>query len=349
MAKKLTILQIVTRRQYRGAEMFASKLSEGLVALGHQVVFLGLYAAPLADLQPKGAECFDLDGNSASFISLDLLRNLKQFIADHKPDVIQANGSDTLKYAALCKSQFPQIPFIYRLISMPSYWMGTNPIKRMVYRYFYGKTDFVTGVGRPAIEQLCNLMNYPPAQTNVIYRGVDEDVFDKNASREMLRKALNLSAQAQVFITVGALKDEKDHHFMIEAFAQMNHFEKERHLVILGEGDLKGVLQAKSKSLGLEMKIHFVGFKDNVGEWLAGSDLFLLTSRIEGVPGVVIEAAIQELTTLALDVGGVREVIKHEETGIALPNREVDSFAFYADYLLNNPALLAEMGRMQEN
>lgn len=344
MAKKLTILQLVTRRQYRGAEMFASKLSEGLVSQGYRVIFLGLYAPPPADLQPKGAECYDLNGDSSGFVSVKLLKSLKKFIADNQPDVIQANGSDTLKYSALCKRHFPRIPLIYRLISMPSYWMGTNPFKRMVYRYFYSKIDFVSGVGRPAIDQLVELMNYPPANTNVIYRGVDEHLFDKEICRQTLRNELNISQTAKVLITVGALKDEKDHHFMINAFAQMNHFDKELHLVLLGEGDLKSDLVAKSKSIGFENKVHFVGFKDNVGEWLAGADLFLLTSKIEGVPGVVLEAAIQNIPTLAIDVGGVREVIEHEKTGISLHERDFKSFAFKADYLLSQPTLLAEMG-----
>jgi len=344
MAKKLTILQVVTRRQYRGAEMFAAKLSEGLVANGHRVIFLGLYPAPSDDLKPAGADCFDLNGNNSVFISIKLVNKLKAFIAEHKPDIIQANGSDTLKYTALCKSKFPLIPLVYRLISMPSYWMGTNPIKRMVYRFFYSKTDFVTGVGLPAVEQLIELMNYPPAQTNVIYRGVAEDMFDKSASREKLKSTLGISEKAKILISVGALKDEKDHDFMIDAFAQMYHFEKEIHLVLLGEGDLKPVLQEKCKALSLENKVHFVGFHENVGEWLAGADLFLLTSKIEGVPGVVLEAAIQEVATIALDVGGVREVIIHEQTGIAYKNRDAKAFAFHADYLLNNPDLLVEMG-----
>ncbi|MFC2186928.1 glycosyltransferase [Fulvivirgaceae bacterium LMO-SS25] len=344
MANKLTILQIVTRRQYRGAEMFASKLSEGLVGQGHRVIFLGLYPPPPVDLQPQGAECQDLNGDSSAFISPKLLKELKQFIAEYKPDIIQANGSDTLKYSALCKRHFPQIPLIYRLISMPSYWMGTNPFKRMVYRFFYSKTNFVSGVGRPAIDQLVELMNYPPAKTNVIYRGVDEHLFDKDSCRQTLGAELNIPQTAKVLITVGALKDEKDHHFMIDAFAQMNHHDKELHLILLGEGDLKMDLMAKCKSIGFGNKVHFVGFKDNVGEWLAGADLFLLTSKIEGVPGVVLEAAIQKLPALAIDVGGVREVIEHKITGIALPEREVKSFAFKADYLLSQPALLAEMG-----
>jgi glycosyltransferase involved in cell wall biosynthesis len=112
---------------------------------------------------------------------------------------------------------------------------------------------------------------------------------------------------------------------------------------LLGEGDLENELKERAKALGIGARVHLLGFKDNVGEWLSGADLFLLTIKIEGVPGVVLEAAIQRIPTLAIDVGGVREVIIHEQTGFTLPSRDAKAFAFYADYLLEQTEVLTEM------
>src|SRR5687768_16412860 len=98
----MKILQIVTKRQFRGAEVFAAKLSEELLKKGIEILFVGLYSPPQKCISVPGAVNLDLNGKN-QFLSISLVRNLAKLIMAEEPDIIQANGSDTLKYAVAAR------------------------------------------------------------------------------------------------------------------------------------------------------------------------------------------------------------------------------------------------------
>src|SRR4051812_29547527 len=98
----MKILQLVTRRQYRGAEVFAAELSSMLSSHGHTVIYTGLYDPPANALVAEGSINKDLGGKKM-FLNPWLLWKLIILIRTSKPDIIQANGSDTLKYAVFAK------------------------------------------------------------------------------------------------------------------------------------------------------------------------------------------------------------------------------------------------------
>src|SRR5687768_10410933 len=99
----MRIIQIVTRRQRRGAEVFATQLSDGLASRGHEVFVIGLYPPPKDVLVPSGASAFDLTSVGRGRLSASRIRELAALLKRHKPDLVQANGSDTLKYAVLAR------------------------------------------------------------------------------------------------------------------------------------------------------------------------------------------------------------------------------------------------------
>lgn len=112
------ILQLVTKRQYRGAEVFAAELSGLLADAGH-TVYSQDYKAPANTLTARSVVNIDLDGSKSPF-SVGLLFKLIKPIKKIKPDIIQANGSDTLKYAVFAKLVNPRLNIVYRNISMVS-------------------------------------------------------------------------------------------------------------------------------------------------------------------------------------------------------------------------------------
>lgn len=340
----IRILQLVTKRQYRGAEVFAAELSALLAANGHQVWFAGLYAAPDQPLIAQQSTNIDLNGSKKAF-SFDLLKKLRRLVADINPDIIQANGSDTLKYAVLLKSiYFPKKPVVYRNISMVSSWTKSGSLKTWINQQLFRRVDFVTSVGQESLDDLVKTYHYPVAQTQLIRRGIPDQVVDAAASRQALAVEFGFSPNDPLLLHVGQFSDEKNHPFMLQAFEQVRKKIPQARLIFIGEGKNWSSVRQQIAEQQLNTHVFLAGHRSPVQQWLAAADLFVLGSTIEGVPGVILEAGMQSVPSVAVNVGGVGEVVKQDITGKLLPAHDANAFANAVVELLENASLRKQLG-----
>lgn len=105
---------------------------------GHEVLYVGLYETTESELIAKDAENIDLGGKRGTF-SVKLLLRLIKLIKTRKPDIIQANGSDTLKYSAIAKLFCPHMNIIYRNISIVSARTKPGSLRTKLNRLFLKK------------------------------------------------------------------------------------------------------------------------------------------------------------------------------------------------------------------
>lgn len=331
----MKILQLVTRRQYRGAEVFAATLSSELLHQNHQIIFAGLYAPPGKDLNVGGALNVDLTQNGSTPSFIHVLSRLIVLINRERPDVIQANGSDTLKFAVASRIRTPRIPIVYRNISIISSWIRSSMLKKAFYRFLFQRTDHISSVGYNSRQDLISLFNLPEQKVSVIRRGIPIKREDKTAARELMMKKFLLQATDKIVVHVGNFSAEKNQKFLVQVFDELrNHHDIK--LIMVGDGPLFEKIQMQVKSAQLQERIFFAGFNANPEVFLASSDLAVLCSYVEGVPGVVLEAAAQKVPVLAINVGGVSEVIVHEQTGVLVPNHDVPLFAYHLVKILED-------------
>src|SRR5690606_34399956 len=92
-------------------------------------------------------------------------------------------------------------------------------------------------------------------------------------------------------------------------------------------------------------KIILAGYRNDLPELNAAADVLLLSSFIEGVPGVILEAGLQETPSVSVNVGGVKEVVINNETGILIDQHDVQLFSKAVVGLLNDKRKTQEMGR----
>ena len=323
--------------------MFASELASLLVQNNHQVLFVGLYFPPSNTLSASGAINIDLNG-SKTFFNLRLLFSLIRLIKKEKPDIIQANGSDTLKYAVIAKLFIPKIKIIYRNISIISAWSKKGSMKQKFNKWLFKRVDFVTSVGQQALENLINTYNYPNEKTKMIRRGIPQFDFNQLQSRTAIANEFEFDVSNKILMHIGQFSPEKNHRFLIESFIQIHQHYSNVKLILIGEGKLYEEIRELVKDRGMEGNVFFAGHRNEVQRLLAGSDLFVLTSNIEGVPGVVLEAGMQSIPTLAINVGGVGEVVIANKTGVLLAEHNVTLFSNAAISLIQNDSLRKELG-----
>jgi len=163
-----------------------------------------------------------------------------------------------------------------------------------------------------------------------IYNGVDCARF--NQALTPAKEIQNFKQQGKYLIgTVGRLQAEKNQKLIISAFAQMIELNPALRsqvvLIIVGDGPDRQMLRALVEFHHLEDQVFMAGARNDVPNFLAGFDLFVLSSLIEGVSNTILEAMCMGLPVLATDVGGNRELLVDGETGTLVASEDSSAMA----------------------
>jgi len=321
----MKVLQLITRPQRRGAEIFALDLAGELDRRGHRTLVAALYAPidggelPLRERDLR----FDFAGDSATErlpgIQPFLLRRLLAAIDDFAPDVVQVNGSRTVKYGSAARRLRRRAPWalVYRSIGTPGDWTGGRLRTELYRRLVISAVDAVVAVSRNTLDDLrrCYRLAVP---ATVLPRAVAPAPAGAGCRRDELRRRLDAPANVPVLLFAGRLSREKrpDRLLHIAARAADRQAEAGRpvpHLWIAGAGPLREETECQAAAAGLPVRL--LGERDDVLDLMSAADLLLLTSDTEGLPGVVLEAGSVGLPTVATRVGGVDECIRDTVTG----------------------------------
>ncbi|MBB6327828.1 glycosyltransferase involved in cell wall biosynthesis [Algoriphagus iocasae] len=341
----MKIIQLVTSRKFRGAEISAKLLSEKLLSYGHQIWFVGLYSNDNLDvLSVKDGVNIDLINRKKGGLDFNLFFQLRKLFDSIQPDIIQANGSDTFKYAVLGLLGNKKPKLVYRNISIMSHWVKDRLLIKSFYKLLAKRVDCFVSVGELASSDLQVLLKLPSNKLIVIKRGIIAESVDKTKARSVLEEKYSIHSNDFLLIQVGSLSKEKNIEFSLELIHKLNARNIDVKLLIVGEGPEKERLQIKARELKIDQRVMFTGNVKNPQNYLAGADLLMMTSEIEGVPGAVIEAAFHKIPAIGVNVGGVKEVIIHEETGFLIDTHSINLFEEYIDKLVYCKSKLIALG-----
>ncbi len=195
----------------------------------------------------------------------------------------------------------------------------------------------------------------PEKKISVIHNGVDARRFDvREGTRHAIRHSLRFSDSDLVLIAVARFHAGKGHPVLFDAMRQLLRFYPNAKLICLGEGEREPELRALCQQLGLSDCVRFEGYQQNVPEWLAAADIHVLPTFYEGFPLTVLEAMASGLPTVASNVGGIPEAIKHGIEGLLVPPGNSHNLADALALLLGDVARRVQMGhaarkRVHEN
>ena len=161
-----------------------------------------------------------------------------------------------------------------------------------------------------------------------IQNGLLLEPFLANEDRDALRQKLFPDIKAPFwFGTAGRLSPVKDHETLIKAFALVVKKVPDSVLLIAGKGELEKQLFQHVKSLNLQNKVYFLGFRSDIPQILQTLDCFVFPSLREGLPLALLEAMASKLPVIASNVGGVPEVVDEKPLGQLVPPKDVESLA----------------------
>lgn len=194
------------------------------------------------------------------------------------------------------------------------------------------------------------IAEYGPVAERVetIANGIPE----RRAGRERseLRAALaaewKLDPQAFWFATLGRLAEQKAYDVLLDALALLPAEAPPWRLVLLGDGPLRPMLEAKAAALGLAPKVVFALFRDDAAALLPAFDSVVFSSHFEGLPIALLEAMAAGKAVVSTAVGGIPAALEDEKEGLLLPPRDPALLAKRLGRVLTDQALCASLGKM---
>jgi glycosyltransferase involved in cell wall biosynthesis len=166
--------------------------------------------------------------------------------------------------------------------------------------------------------------------------------------RRALRERLGIPANAKIVGTAARLEPRKGVQFLLQAAAQLANEHPDVHFAVAGRGEYRGWLQRQATELGIGDRVHFLGHVEDIHAYLAGLDLFVLSSLWEGLPRAVVQARAVGLPVVGFDVEGMREVVRDGRNGFVVPSKDVVALAGSIDRLLRDPELADRLSRYDD-
>jgi glycosyltransferase involved in cell wall biosynthesis len=349
----MKVLQIVSKPQRRGAEVFAFELSKELRLRNVELRTVYLYTLggdqglPILDCDV----CLDGEEDALTEkvpgVQSTLVRGVLAEIRRFGPDIVQANGSRTVKYGAMARlseRQRHRWQLVYRNIDMPTFW-NRRLHKVLVYRHiFMRQVAGVVGVSRRSLEQVAQLY-HPTAPMVVIYNGIDASKLTSAASRVSVRERFGVKDEEVIVLFVGGLVAQKRPDRFMRVFRDVVDEVSSARAWIVGDGPLRSDAMSLASRLQLEDRCTFFGYRTDVGDLMGAADVLLVTSDTEGIPAAVLEAAFLGLPSIATNVGALDECIEHGKSGMLVDPPFESNLADEVVRLARNREIRAEYGR----
>jgi glycosyltransferase involved in cell wall biosynthesis len=293
-----------------GAERQAMILAKGLRRRGWQVSVVALSGS-------GGAAAAELRDCGITFTSIEMRKGLAdprgwirfhRWLKRERPDVLHAH----LPHAAwLCRWSRVAAPVPVVIDTLHSSSTGKSG-RHFGYTCSRWLPDHVTAVSHATAASHLAARMVREEQLSILGNGIDVAAWEPDAqARSAMRRLLALENEF-LWIAAGRLEPVKDYPTLLRAFACAP---QKARLLVLGAGPQQSELIALAAQLGLEQRVRFLGFEPNVEPWMQAADGFVLSSRYEGLPMVLLEAGACGVPAVATDVPGTREVVSDGVNG----------------------------------
>lgn len=311
-----------------GAEKIVNLLAEHRAALGDEVHVLAFDSRPGGSYFPYGdtvsIETFEPANRKSKRDSRRVLRRLlwlRRRFRELQPDMIVSFLTKTNVLAALAS-----LGLATRLVMSER----NNPGRQHAHPFWQPASKFLARRASAMVMQT-------EAALKTLPRGVQGRAAVIPNPCTMVSGKPKTSVDGRRVIAVGRLDHQKGFDLLLEAFARITPEAPGATLTIFGEGPERKALDAQARTLGIGDRVSLPGITQTPGEWLDAGDIFVLSSRFEGFPNVLVEALAGGFAAIAFDCPwGPSSILSNGVNGILVPPEDVNRLAEAMKSLLND-------------
>jgi glycosyltransferase involved in cell wall biosynthesis len=316
--QSIRVLHISSESSWRGGEQQIIYLVEESRKLGVDAIV----ACKEGSEVEKYCQANDLPYESLKFKSaydLGTAFKIKSICKRRSIDLIQTHTSKSHTMAVISGLMGLSVPQIMtRRVDFP---VKDNWFSR--FKYNYSKivriiciSETILGITEKDIKDKSKLV--------AIHSGVDMDRFKEFKHSDWLRENYAKDKSTHIVGNTSAISDQKDYYTFVNVAKRILETRQDIHFFIVGDGPDRVEIESYVKTQGLSDKITLTGFKKNIREILPSFDIFLFTSKTEGLGTSVLDAMAAGVPIVTTNAGGVSEMITHEVNGLMYPVKDVE-------------------------
>jgi glycosyltransferase involved in cell wall biosynthesis len=243
-------------------------------------------------------------------LDLKTIKELRKFLVENKINVLHTHNykSDIIGAMAVRGTGVSLISTAHGFTGMNSKVSWYEHLDQWFLKKHFKRIVVVTSQMLP---------DFPPDKKRVIKNGIDFKKFDMGTpERNEIRGRYRIGYNDILVGMVGRLSVEKDQALFIRAFAEVCRDKPHIKAMIIGEGPEEEALKRSVKENGLEQQVIFTGLIPNPAPFYQAFDIFVLSSRTEGVPLTILEAMASRVPVISTKVGGIPKIVIDGKTGL---------------------------------
>lgn len=328
-SRALRILHSESSKGWGGQEMRTLKEMVALRDCGHSVELLCQRDACLG---AKAAEyCFSIHyANMRGGADMSSMPRIRTLVKHRDYDVVNTHsGHDSLVAGTAARLAGAPLVVRTRHLALPISSLATYtwiPHRVIAVSHYVRRHLIYWGV--------------PKHRVVTIYDGINP----QRAERSSLREELELQPNATIACMVAIMRDEKGHKDLIKAVRPLLDVHPDLHVVMAGDGPAFSRIERLVANLGIENRIHLLGFRTDVSNVLKGSDLFVLPTQQEALGQAYIEAMAAGLPVIGTYVGGVPELVQDNVNGLLVAPRDPMALRAAIERMITEPGLRDRLG-----
>jgi glycosyltransferase involved in cell wall biosynthesis len=321
MAERIKVMQIIARMNVGGPAVIVAELMRGLDSSQfEQILITGYCDETEADYLDEVATDIKATRIAGLGRSVSPVADLKAFfglvrtIRSYKPDVIHthtAKAGVLGRLASIIAGRGATRIHTFHGHLLHGYFAGwKTKLVVTIEKFLAKRTNFLVAIGNEVKNDLLNAGIGKVSQYSVFFPGLPQP---HTSHKSELRKRLELDPAAIYCTFVGRLTQIKRPDRLLDIAAAIVKREVQIHFLVAGEGEL--FESSKARAVAERLPVTFLGWRKDIDDLFAASDIALLTSDNEGIPLTLIQAAQAGLPIVAPEVGSISDIVDNDKTG----------------------------------
>lgn len=368
---RIRVLHVLTRIAGGGSEVNTLYTCNGLDPKKYQVdVAMGEENEPAAAVKTgvtphlRFLIVAGMRRDPSPFNDIRAYRSLRSIIRSGGYHIVHSHNSKA-GFLARAAAAAENVPIIIHGIHGISFSPRMSYLERALYkrleRWVAKRTDAFVPVGQDLQNNYLAVGIGRPEQYHVIHSGMELDKFRRVAEmplseRQAIRMELGIPTDTVVIGMISRMEPRKQHELFLQS---INRIPSDAGsvppgrspvwILLAGDGPREEEIKNMVQTMGLADRTVFAGYRNDVERMFAACDIIALTSKWEGLPRVLVQAAACGLPAVSFEVDGAWEILKDGETGYIVPSGDVEALADRLGKLVQDRELREAMGQAAQN